>query len=414
MNLPFYLAYRIYSGGGHRKAASRPAVLIAMGGIAVGIAIILLSVFVCIGFKRDIRQTVSGFVGDVMISNLEVTSSYDMPAVVVDEELIASLKNLGNIRHMQRFSLKAGVVKTRNAFQGMILKGVGAEYDLRFLKRHLVEGEIPHLSYSASSNEVVISKTIANRLRLKVGDKIDTYFLQDDVRMRRLKITGIYQTNFTDFDSRFLITDLCLVNRLNNWSKEEVSGMELFLRPEADMDEATFDIGTMLDNRTDANGSRYCVRNLEMQQPQLFAWLDILDTNIWVILVLVLVVGGFTMISGLLIIIIERTPMIGLMKSLGATNGLIRRVFLWLAAFIVGRGMLIGNLLALLVYVVQSRFHLLALDPETYYMDTVPMYFSWTAFVVLNVLSFLASMAMLILPSYLIARVRPSETLRFE
>lgn len=190
--------------------------------------------------------------------------------------------------------------------------------------------------------------------------------------------------------------------------------MELFLRPEADMDEATFDIGTMLDNRTDANGSRYCVRNLEMQQPQLFAWLDILDTNIWVILVLVLVVGGFTMISGLLIIIIERTPMIGLMKSLGATNGLIRRVFLWLAAFIVGRGMLIGNLLALLVYVVQSRFHLLALDPETYYMDTVPMYFSWTAFVVLNVLSFLASMAMLILPSYLIARVRPSETLRFE
>lgn len=414
MNLPFYLAYRIYSGGEHRKAASRPAVLIAMCGIALGMAVILISVFVCIGFKRDIRQTVSGFVGDAMISNLEVTSSYDMPAVVVDEELIASLKNLGNIRHMQRFSLKAGVIKTRNAFQGMILKGVGAEYDLRFLKRHLQEGEIPHLSDSASSNKVLISRTMANRLHLKLGDKIDTYFLQDDVRMRRLKITGIYQTNFADFDTRFLITDLCLVNRLNNWSRGEVSGLELFLSPEADMTEATLDMGTLLDNRTDANGSRYCVRNLEMQQPQLFAWLDILDTNVWVILMLVLAVGGFTMISGLLIIIIERTSMIGLLKSLGATNGLIRHVFLCLAAFIVGRGMLIGNLLALAVYVVQSHFHLLTLDPETYYMDTVPMYFSWTAFVALNVLSFVASMMMLILPGYMVARIRPSETLRFE
>ena len=278
----------------------------------------------------------------------------------------------------------------------------------------MVEGELPQFSDTASSNRVVISKALATKLRLKLGDKIDTYYIQDDIRARRLQIVGIYQTNFSEYDILFLLTDLYLVNRLNNWEPGQVSGAELQVRDYDRLEEITYQIAADLDGMEDRYGEDYCVRNVEQLNPQIFAWLSILDVNIWVILILMAGVAGFTMVSGLLIIIIERTSMIGILKSLGANNTTIRKVFLWFSVFLIGKGMLWGNVIGLAFYFLQKWFGIFKLDPETYYMDTVPVSFNILLFLLLNIGTLLASVLMLLGPSFLITRIHPANSMRYE
>lgn len=415
MNLPRYLALRIYRGTeGEKRQASRPAVVIAMAGIAIGVAVMLISVAVVIGFKQEVRGKIVGFSSHITVMNQRVASAFDSRPVVTDDSLMALFANSPQVKHTQRFSLKAGMIKTQDAFQGMLLKGVGPEYDRRFLRRHLVEGECPQFSDSASTNRVVISRLLADKLRLKVGDKLDTYFLDEQVRARRLQVVGIYCTNFADYDRMMLFTDLCTVNRLNRWHNDQSSGMEVEVRDYEQLDETTDALADQLAERTDHYGQRYVVVSVEQLNPQMFAWLGILDVNIWVILFLMVGVAGFTMISGLLIIIIERIAMIGLLKSLGCSNLLLRKLFLWLSVFLIGRGMLWGNLVALLLIFAQRWLGLFTLDPETYYMDTVPMALPWGYFLLINLGAFVASVLMLVGPSYLIARIHPATSMRYE
>ena len=415
MNLAHYLASRIYRGGeGEKQQASRPAVVIAMAGIAIGVAVMLISVAVVVGFKQEVRGKIVGFSSHITVMNQRVASAYDSRPVVTDDSLMALFANCPEVRHTQRFSLKAGMIKTQDAFQGMVLKGVGPEYDRSFLRRHLVEGECPQFSDSASTNRVVISRLLADKLRLKVGDKLDTYFLDEQVRARRLQVVGIYCTNFADYDRMMLYTDLCTVNRLNRWRKDQSSGMEVQVRDYNQLEETTFTLADQLTDRVDRYGQRYMVLSVEQLNPQMFAWLGILDVNIWVILFLMVGVAGFTMISGLLIIIIERTSMIGLLKSLGASNLMLRKLFLWLSVFLIGRGMLWGNGIALLLILLQRWFGLFTLDPETYSMDTVPVALPWGYFLLINFGAFLASVLMLVGPSYLIARIHPATSMRYE
>ncbi|MDY2640995.1 MAG: ABC transporter permease [Mediterranea sp.] len=415
MNLARHLALRIYRGEeGEQRQASRPVVVIAMAGIAIGVAVMLISVAVVIGFKQEVRGKIVGFSSHITVMNQRVASAYDSRPVVTDDSLMALFSNCPQVKHAQRFSLKAGMIKTQDAFQGMVLKGVGPEYDRRFLWRHLVEGECPQFSDSASTNRVVISRLLADKLRLKVGDKLDTYFLDEQVRARRLQVVGIYCTNFADFDRMMLFTDLCTVNRLNRWHEDQSSGMEVEVRDYEQLDETTFALADQLAEHTDRYGQRYVVVSVEQLNPQMFAWLGILDVNIWVILFLMVGVAGFTMVSGLLIIIIERTAMIGLLKSLGASNLLLRKLFLWLSVFLIGRGMLWGNVVALLLIFAQRWLGLFTLDPETYYMDTVPMALPWGYFLLINLGAFVASVLMLVGPSYLIARIHPATSMRYE
>ena len=283
-----------------------------------------------------------------------------------------------------------------------------------FFREHLVEGELPQFSDTVSSNRVVISKALATKLRLKLGDKIDTYYIQDDIRARRLQVVGIYQTNFSEYDNLFLLTDLYLVNRLNNWEPGQVSGAELQVRDYDRLEETTYQIAADLNGIEDKYGEDYCVRNVEELNPQIFSWLSILDVNIWVILILMAGVAGFTMVSGLLIIIIERTSMIGVLKSLGANNTTIRKVFLWFSVFLIGKGMLWGNAIGLAFYFLQKWFGIFKLDPETYYMDTVPVSFSILLFLLLNIGTLLASVLMLLGPSFLITRIHPANSMRYE
>ena len=414
MNLSRFIALRIYRNSEPGKQVSRPAVLIAMVGIALGLAVMIIAVSVIVGFKSEVRDKIVGFGAHIQIGNLDAARSYETRPVVVGDSMMAALSDYPEVKHVQRYSTKPGMIKTADAFQGMVLKGVGQEYDSTFFHRHLLEGEFPQVSDSASSNRVVISKSLANKLQLKLGDKIDTYFIQDDVRARRLKIVGIYQTNFSEYDNLFLLTDLNLVNRLNGWQPEQVTGVELQVKDYDKLEDITYEIATDIDNRQDDLGGVYYVRNIEQLNPQFFAWLELLDLNVWVILILMIGVAGFTMISGLLIIIIERTNMIGILKALGANNFTIRRTFLWFAVFLIGKGMLWGNAIGLAFCILQSQFGLFKLDPETYYVDTVPVSFNVLLFILINLGTLFASVLMLIGPSFLITKINPASSMRYE
>lgn len=414
MNLPLFIAHRIYRDNDPGRQVSRPAVLIAMTGIAIGLAVMIVAVSVIVGFKKEVRDKIAGFGAHIQITNLDAGSLYESLPVSMTTAELDSLRALADIRHVQRYSLKAGMIKTDEAFQGMLLKGVGPDYDTEFFRRHLLEGEIPQFSDTASSNRVVISRSLADKLKLKLGDKMDTYFIQDDIRARRFVIAGIYQTNLTEFDNLYLLTDLYTVNRLNRWTADRFSGLELTVTDYSRLEDITWEIASALEGKTDRYGQEFCARNIEQLNPGIFAWLGILDVNIWVILVLMIGVAGFTMISGLLIIIIERTSMIGVLKSLGADNRTIRHLFLWFSVFLIGKGMLWGNAIGLAFYVVQRFFGLFKLDPATYYMDTVPVSFNLWIFLLLNAGTLLASVLMLVGPSYLITRIRPADSMRYE
>ena len=395
MSLSLFIARRIYRESDGGKQVSRPAVLIAMAGIAIGLAVMIIAVAVVIGFKSEVRNKVIGFGSHIQIANLDVVNSYETHPIAVGDSMMTALSGYPQVSHVQRYSTKPGMIKTDDAFQGMVLKGVGPEFDPSFMQEYLVEGEIPAFSDSASSNQVLISKALATKMKLKLGDKIYTYYIQDNIRARRLTIAGIYQTNFSEYDNLFLLTDL-------------------YLRDYDKLEDITYEIAVDTDSQRDKFGGVYYVRNIEQLNPQIFEWLNLLDLNVWVILFLMIGVAGFTMISGLLIIIIERTNMIGILKALGADNFTIRKTFLWFAVFLIGKGMLWGNAIGLAFCFIQSQFGIFKLDPENYYVDTVSVSFNVWFFLLINAGTLLASVLMLIGPSYLITKINPASSMRYE
>ena len=415
MNWKLFVAKRIYRSNEGGKEVSKPAIRIAMWGIAVGLAVMIIAVSVVVGFKNEVRGKVVGLGSDITVTDLDSQNSYETNPVSVNDSLMHVFRTTEGVKHVQRYSTKAGMIMTDDNFLGMVLKGVAEEYDWDFLRKHLQEGEIPAFSDTASSNRTLISRTIANKLHIKIGDKLYTYYVNgDQVRARRLEVAGIYQTNFSVYDDLFLLTDLYTVNRLNSWKPEQVSGVELEIKDYARKEEIKELLRDKIDMQTDSYGSTYYVQSIEEMNPQIFAWLDLLDLNVWVILILMTGVAGFTMISGLLILILERTNMIGIFKALGADNWAIRKIFLSFSVFLIGRGMFWGNLIGLTFIVLQSQFRLFKLDPSTYYVDAVPVEFNFWLYLLLNVCTLIVSVWMLVGPSYLITRIHPAKSIRFE
>ena len=415
MNWKLFVAQRIYRSREGEKEVSKPAVLIARWGIAIGLAVMIVAVAVVVGFKHEVRDKVVGIGSDIAITNFDAQKSYETMPIAAGDSLMEALRAQQGVKHVQRYSTKPGMIMTDDNFLGMVLKGVSQEYDWTFLRKHLQEGEIPVFSDSASTNRTLISRTIANKLHLKLGDKLYTYYISgDNVRARRLEVAGIYQTNFSIYDDMFLLTDLYTVNRLNAWQKDQVSGIELEVTDPAQLEAIKEGIRTQVDMVKDKYGGTYYTQSVEEQNPQIFAWLDLLDMNVWVILILMTGVAGFTMISGLLIIILERTNLIGVLKALEADNLAIRKVFLSFSVFLIGKGMLWGNVIGLAFVGVQSFFRTFKLDPTTYYVDSVPVEFNVWWWVLLNVCTLVVSVLMLVGPSYLIAHIHPAKSIRFE
>lgn len=415
MNWKLFVARSIYRNRESGKEVSKPAVLIATWGVAIGLAVMIVSVAVVIGFKHEVRDKVVGLGSDISVTHMEARNVYDTAPVVAGDSLLDALRATEGVKHVQRYSTKLGMIMTDDNFLGMMLKGVAQEYNWAFLKKHLQEGEIPQFTDTASTNLVLVSRTIADKLHLKTGDRMFTYYIDGkQVRARRMKVAGIYQTNFAQYDNLFLLTDLHTVNRLNGWKPDQVSGIEAEVKDYDRLEEVKEAIADKTDPLTDRHGALYYTQTVEEINPQIFAWLDLLDMNVWMILVLMTGIAGFTMISGLLIIILERTGMIGILKAMGADNASIRKVFLSFSVFLVSKGMVWGNAISLMFIAVQANFHLLKLDPATYYIDRVPVEFNVWWWVLLNFCTLVVSVLMLVGPSYLIAHIHPAKSIKFE
>ncbi|MBR5687535.1 MAG: ABC transporter permease [Prevotella sp.] len=415
MNFPLFIARRIHADEGDGKKVSRPAIRIATIGVAIGLAVMIISVCVVLGFKHTIRDKAVGFGCHIVVSEFQSLQENVSNPVCMTDSMMEMMRRIEGVNHVQRFALKQGILKTDSDFLGVSLKGVGPEFDPTFLKSNLVEGELPTFSDSTSSNRLVISRLIANKLRLKTDDKVFAYFMgDDDVRTRRYTIAGIYETNLKHFDETFCFTDLYSTVKLNGWQADQVSGAEVTLTDYNQMDVVAREFIRRVNRTTDQYGATYSSITIREQYPQIFSWLDLLDMNVWIILALMVAVAGFTMISGLLIIILERTNMIGVMKALGAKNRTIRHTFLWFSAFIIGRGMLIGNIIGIGLCVLQKYTGLVHLDPATYYVSTVPVELNIPLIILLNIVTLLVNVLVLIAPSYLISHIHPAKSMRYE
>lgn len=416
----FFLAKRFFTYGETHKSgkssASVPAVNIATFGIAIGLAVMIVSVCMVKGFQREVRNKVSGFVSHIEIAHENAFASPESYPLVTDSLLLEKVRAVPGVKHVQRFSQKLGVFKTEDSFAGVALKGVARDYDLTFLKQHLVEGEMPQFKDNESGNRIVISRLLANRLNLKTGDRIFCYFFSETLKQRRFTISGIFDTKMPQFDKAFVMTDLFTVNKLNGWQTDQSSGLEIRLDSYDAIPMVQKSLVGQFVGKQNGNGSPYSVMsvNENPRTKSLLSWLDLLDFNIMIILIIMICVAGFTMISGLLILILDRTGTIGLLKALGATNRRIRHTFLWFAAFIVGRGLLWGNVLGLALVALQYYFQVARLDPDIYYVDAVPVDLNLLWIIGINMFSLFVTMLALVLPSFLISRIQPAKAIQFD
>ena len=415
MNFPLFIAKRIYFSEGDRHEVSRPAIRIATVGVAIGLAVMIITVSVILGFKHTIRDKVVGFGSHIQITNF-VTQQTAVPApIVISDTLMQKLKAIPNIRQVECYTMTQGILKTDSDFLGVVFKGVGEDYDLSFIRQNMQEGTLPTFSSQKSSNKVVVSRKMADKLHLHVGDKVFAYFIAyDDVRARRFTVTGIYQSNMKQFDDVLCLTDLRTTSRLNDWESDQCSGAEILVKDFERINETNMAVVELLKHHTDRYGETLSSQTIFEAYPQIFSWLSLLDINVWIILALMICVAGFTMISGLLIIILERTQMIGILKALGARNKTVRHTFLWFAAFIISQGLLIGDVIGIGLVVLQQHTGFIHLDPASYYVDTAPMELNIPLIIILNVATLLISVFVLIAPSYLVSHIQPVKAMQFD
>lgn len=415
MNISFFIAKRIYSDKGDKRKVSRPAIHIATAGVAIGLTVMILTVSVVLGFKHTIRDKVIGFGSHIQVENFLTMQSSDPYPICIDDSVMKVIKGIEGVEHVERFALTQGILKTDQDFLGMSFKGIGPEYDLSFIKSNLKSGSIPSFSDSANKGNLLISSATADKMNLKAGDKVFAYFISDNgVKVRRFTVSGIFQTNMSQFDNALCFTDLYTARKLNNWDGELCTGAEISVGDLQQINAVSLRIADKVNRTSDHEGNIFTSQTIYEAYPQIFSWLSLLDINVWIILALMICVAGFTMISGLLIIILERTQMIGVLKALGMKGSSVRHTFLWFAVFIIGKGMLIGDILAAAIILLQRHTGFISLDPATYYVSEAPTEINIQAFLLINVVTLFISVLVLVGPSFLISHIHPAKSMRYE
>lgn len=415
MNLPLYIAKRIYSDQGDKRKVSRPAIRIATIGVAIGLAVMIITVSVVLGFKHTIRDKVVGFGSHIQVHNIMNYNGSDPHPICANDSLMKAIESIDGVAHAERFSTTQGILKTDEDFLGVAFKGIAAEYDTTFLHKHLVEGSIPEFSDSVSHYKLLISKMIADKMRLKAGDRVYGYFIDgEDVRTRKFTVSGIYQTNMTRFDETLCFTDLYTASKLNGWTDNQATGIEVIVKDFDHLGETADHFIDNVNRTSDEQGNALTTDTIYELYPQVFSWLELLDINVWIILTLMVCVAGFTMISGLLIIILERTQMIGILKALGARNKTVRHTFLWFSVFIISQGLLFGNIVGIGLVLLQQYTGIITLDPQTYYVSEAPMELNIPLIVMINLATLLICVFVLIAPSFLISHIHPAKSMRYE
>lgn len=418
MKLPFYIAKRFFkeenAAEGRSKKASRPAIRVATFGVAIGIAVMIISVSIVGGYKQEIEKKITGFVSHIEVMSPQAVYAPDANPVVCSEALFEVIGKIENVERAGRVAEKIGIIKTSEAYQGIRLKGIAAEYDTTFLHQSLVEGRLPRIAAGESSGEIVISQSQADDLQLEVGNSVFAYFFEEAIKTRRFKVVGIFKTNLKIFDDAFVITDIHTVCKLNRWDGNMCSFLEIQTKDWELAKQTNQQIAHLLKQEELPSGEHPISITAKERYPQIFSWLELLDFNIWVILALMISVGIFTMVSGLLILILERTATIGTLKALGGTNSLIRQTFLCFSTFIVGRGLLLGNLLGLGFIWVQDTWGLIHLDADNYYMEVVPVEWDIPMLLLLNVGTLFVTILALVAPSFVISKIEPAKAIRFD
>lgn len=410
----WFVAKRLFAAGGSSGRASRLATGIATAGVAIGLMVMLVSVAIVLGFQREVQDKVLGFGAHIKVMNFRSLGRQELSPIVVDDSVVARLQQLPNVASVARFCTKPGMLKTEANFRGIAIQGIGQDYDRSFIESHIISGEMPWLTDSVSSGKLVISKAMAREMQVEVGQTIYAYFFEQTVRARKFTVAAIYQTNLTDFDRNFAYTDLFTVHRLLGWDAQQFGGAELRLKDFERLGETMTDVVDAVNHRQDAYGEYYSCLSIRQEHPQIFDWLKLLDMDIVVILILMICISIFTAVSGLLIIILERTNFIGIMKALGARNRQVRHVFLGLASLIILRGIVLGNLLAFALIFVQKQFGLLTLDPEVYYVEAVPVMVNWWWVLAIDVGTLVLSALAMMVPSLVISHISPAKSIRFE
>ena len=392
-----------------KSSLSSTVMRLSVTSVALAVTVMLISLAVVVGFKNQIRDKVVGFVAPIHIQALDRNESYEEMPFVMNGRLQQALEGTEGIRHYQGVANKAGMIKTDDEIQGVVMKGVGSDYDWSYFEKSLIAGELPQYTDDERSNDVMVSKLIADRMLLTAGDDVRVWFVDEDMKARGRKFTvkGVFETGLSEFDERYVFCDIGQIRKLNHWEDDAVGLVEVWIDEVEHMDE----VNSNLYFNIPGNLASYTARE---SNPQIFDWLALLDTNVWLILGLMFLVAGITVISMLLIIIIEKTSTIGLLKAMGASNGFVRKVFLRRSVRILLLGMLIGNIIGIGFCLLQQYTGLISLNPETYYLSAVPIELRWTTVIVLNLVCFVLWTLMLLIPTGIINRIRPSKSIRFD
>lgn len=416
MNIERFIAKRILSGSGASNQLSRPIVRISVWGIVLGLAVMILAVAIVTGFQNEIKAKLIGFNSHIQLSNYDNNVSAEPKPISRIQPFLAALKSDPDIRHIEVYATKNGIVKTKTDNEGILLKGVSADYDWSFLNTNFVEGKAFLLNDTVSKN-IVISKYLSDKLNFKLNDKMIIYFIVDrfdslgnkirtETAAKDFYISGIYETGLEDVDKTLVLSDIRRIQKMNGWSENEVAGFEISINDYKKIDDIGYEIDALV-------GQGLVAQTIKQTNPAIFSWLDMMDMNAIIILVLMVVVAGINMMSALLILILERTNMIGILKAMGAGNGSIQKIFLYNAVYLIGKGMIWGNVFGISIALIQKYFGIFKLDPTAYYISQIPINLSILHIILLNAGTLVCCILMLIIPSFIISKITPVKAIRF-
>jgi lipoprotein-releasing system permease protein len=417
LNTNLYIARRIFSAKENRNNLSHRIVNIALFGIVLGLVVLILSVAIVTGYKSEVGRKVIGFGAHLQIVNLDSNQSFETSPISQDQPFLEELKKIDGIRHVQIFATKPGIIRTEDEIHGVVLKGIGPDFDWSFFQENKVAGEPFLVQDTVRSNKVWVSKQMADLLKLKLGDDLSMFFIHQTEavpRQRKFQLAGIYKTSLEEFDRMFMLVDINHIRKLNNWENDEVSGFEILVNDFRNISEQEKSVHNLLLRNTVPDGPVLQVVSIKEKYRYIFDWLGLLDMNVWIILVLMVLVAGFNMVSSLLVIILERTQMIGILKAMGARNWSIRQVFLYFSVMLIVKALIWGNLLGIGICLIQHYTHVLKLDPTSYYLEYVPVNLTILHLVLLNIGTIVITMLMLLLPSWFITKISSEKTIRFE
>lgn len=416
MNLEFFIADRLIRTKERKSNISTPIIKMAIAAIAIGLVMMIISVGTGIGLQKKIREKISAFNGHIIISNFDDNQSQaSLNPISTRQDFYPKFTLVDGVKHIQAIASKAGIIRTEKSFEGIVFKGVGPDYDWQNLKEYITEGKIPNV-INDLNNEIIISDYLATRLQLKLGDKCSTYFMKEGQNkipnIRSFKIVGIYNSGFQEFDATYIIGDIRHVKRMNKWNENEVGAFEVFLENFDDIDSKGAEVYNKTINKVDPT-KPLNTQTISQKYYYIFEWLKLFDFNIVVILIIMVLVATINMVVALLVLILEKTQMVGILKSLGASNWSIRKIFLYNAAHLIMKGLFWGNLIGIGLLYLQKSFSIIKLNPENYYVTTAPVDINLFHVLLINIGTILVCLTMLLVPSYVITKISPIKAIKF-